>query len=189
MEIRYTKDGAELSPEYKEAKEKIEELMNKEHSADYDAMFLQHTSELKDIAAATTPFDYSYGLDFLVQHLRFMRDYYKLGENVWGMEKKDEDPKRYKNIPTRLETLEKALYYYDKWINLEDEYIKVVDHPETFKEHDNGDGTFTIDNLGFHCEYKYGSMKRTYKKLHKAQEKYKKLFFKTLACYCESWWD
>ena len=118
-----------------------------------------------------------------------MQEYYKLGINVWAMERRDEDPKRYKNVPTRYESISKALEYYDKWQNLEEEYITVVDHHETYKTHENGDGTVTIDDLGFHCEYKYGSAKRTYKKLHKDQEKYKKLFFKTIMEHLEEWWD
>ena len=139
--------------------------------------------------ASASPWEWSCGLNYLVEFLRFMKDYYALGVNVWSMERKDEDPKRYKNSPTRLDTLTKTLEYYDKWQGLEDEYIKVVDHTETYKEHSNGDGTVTIDDLGCHCEYLYGSMKKTYEKLAKEQEKYKKLFFMSLAEHIEEWWD
>lgn len=122
------------------------------------------------------PYDFYYGLEYLVQFMRFMRDYYKLGENV------------HSQSLFRLETLEKTLNYYDKWQGLEDEYIQVVKTGE-FKSHDNGDGTFTIDNIGYKCIYKYGSMKRTYRKLKQKQRKYKKLFFKMLYKNIESWWD
>lgn len=83
----------------------------------------------------------------------------------------------------------KTLEYYDKWQGLEDEYIKVIYHPETYESKDNGDGTVTILDMGCHCEYKYGSMKRTYRKLAKEQEKYKKLFFDSLRKYHALWWD
>ena len=75
------------------------------------------------------------------------------------------------------------------WQNLDDEYITVIHHPETYKSHENEDGTITVDDLGFHCVYKYGSAKRTYKKLYKMKRKYKRLFFKTIAENIEKWWD
>ena len=192
MKINVVKDKDLLQGKVKEAQEAIEELTKpKERSPEYVRMFKEHKTELNKINkdGNQCPWEWSYGLDYLVEFLRFMRDYYKLGENVWGMERKDEDPKRYKNVPTRLETLEKTLFHYDRWMNLEEEYVKVIDHPETYKEVDNGDGTVSIEDLGFHCEYKYGSMKRTYKKLHKEQEKHKKKFFMMLSKHMQEWWD
>jgi len=158
---------------------------------EYLALMSKYKKSLTKInkSAYSGPWEWSWGLDYFVEFLRFMQEYYKLGINVWAMERRDEDPKKYKNYPTRYESISKALEYYDKWQNLEEEYIAVIDHPETYKSHDNGNGTVTIDDLGFHCEYKYGSAKRTYKKLHKDQEKYKKLFFKTVMRFMEEWWD
>ena len=201
MEIRVAKKEAE--GKVKEAQDALDELIEKHskevaENKEYQAMMAKYKKSLGQIHkdGCGCPSEWSYGLDYLVEFLRFMKDYYALGVNVWAMERKDEDPKRYKNVPTRLETLTKTLEYYDKWQGLEDEYVKVVDHHETYKEHDNGDGTVTIDDLGFHCEYKYGpknnhrkAMKITYKKLHKEQEKYKKLFFLSLAEHIEEWWD
>ena len=128
--------------------------------------------------------------DFMASYIRWMIEYYERGENVWGAPEDDH----------RLETLKKAIYYYDRWQNIEDECIQIVDHPETYREHDNGDGTITIDDLGYHCVYKYGpkgnskkahhkAMMITHKKVHKMQQRYKKLFFKTVAKNLESWWD
>lgn len=188
MEIKYINGQKITQPDIQKAVGKLEELQNKSRSPEYTAMMEKHGKALMRIAADAVPWEWSYSLDALVEFLRWMRDYYKLGENVWGMELKDEDPKHFKNHPTRLESIEKTLAYYDKWQGLEDEYIKVVRTGE-LKSHDNGDGTSTIDDLGCKYIYKYGSMKRTYKKLHKAQNKYKKLFYKMLYKYMESWWD
>ena len=201
MEIRFA--GNDPKGKVKEAQEALDELIEKKsteaaESKEYQAMMAKYKKSLSQIHkdGCGCPSEWSYGLDYLVEFLRFMKDYYVLGINVWAMERKDEDPKRYKNVPTRLETLTKTLEYYDKWQGLEDEYIKVIDHPETYKSHENEDGTITVDEFGFHCEYKFGpknntrkAMKITYKKLAKAQKKYKKLFFKSLAEHIEEWWD
>lgn len=200
MKIRYINDETKVEGKVKEIMDKLEEKQNEKYSPEYYDMQAQYSHELKEIADETTPWEFSYSLDFLVAHMRWMRDYYKRGENVWGMEQKDEDPKHYKNIPTRLETLEKALAYYDKWQNIEEEYIKIIPDEVGFQSEDNGDGTSTITNLGYDVIYKFGpkgkskkakhrAMLITYKKLHKAQEKYKKLFFDTVRKYIESWWD
>jgi len=185
MKINFINGEAVTQPEVKKALEKLDELKNKPKSPEYEAMMDAHRKEWTEIAENAGPWEWSYGLDALIEHIRWMRDYYKLGENVWGQEDKEwKKGVKY----TRLETLEKALYYYDRWMNLEDEYI-TVEHYGEMKSHDNGDGTSTIDDLGFRCVYKYGSMKKTYNKLYKAQQKYKKLFFKTVFKYLESWWD
>ena len=194
MEIKIAKTNA--AGKVKEAQDALDAAIEKNskeaaENKDYQAMLAKYKKSLTKINkdASASPWEWSWGLNYLVEFLRFMRDYYALGVNVWSMERKDEDPKRYKDVPTRLETLTKTLEYYDKWQGLEDEYVKVVDHPETYKERSNGDGTVTIDDFGCHCEYKYGSMKKTYEKLAKEQEKYKKLFFASLAEHIEEWWD
>ena len=198
MEIRAVRYTEKLNEDIKETMNKLEELSNKEWSKDYYDMLKEGAEKLDEIheCARKSPWEWSWGLDYFVEFLRFMRNYYKLGENVWAMERRDEDPKRYKNVPSRLESLEKTLYYYDKWQNLAEDYIKVVNHPETYRTHDNGDGTVTIQDMGFHCEYKYGphnnkkkAAKITYKRLSKDQAKYKKKFYKMLMKYLEDWWD
>ena len=189
MKINYVNGQENTIPEVQEAIDKLEELKSEPRSPEYYEMQQKHSDELKQIADFTKPWDWSFSMEFMIEHLRWMRDYYTLGENVMAMERKDEDPKRYKNYPTRLQTIEKAIYYYNKWHTVEEEYIQIIQHPETYKAHENDDGTVTIDDLGFHCVYKYRSVKKTYKKLHKAEEKYKKLFFDTIRKYMEEWWD
>lgn len=194
MEIKIAKTNA--TGKVKEAQDALDAAIEKNskeaaENKDYQAMLAKYKKSLAHINthACASPWEWSWGLNYLVEFLRFMRDYYALGVNVWSMERKDEDPKRYKNYPTRLDTLTKTLEYYDKWQGLEDEYVKVVDHPETYKERSNGDWTVSIDDFWRHCEYKCGSMKKTYEKLAKEQEKYKKLFFASLAEHIEEWWD
>jgi len=195
MEIR------KLNNEINDIAEKVDDIAHDRNLSDnYWNMINSYKNELHEIVDHCHPGESSYATNMFVTYLRFMRDFYQGGEGVYAMEMKDEDPKRYKNEPTRLETLEKALYYYDKWQGVEEEYIKVVLHPETYKSHDNKDGTVTVDDLGFHCEYKYGpkgtskktrrkAMKITYKKMKKQQLKWKKKFYKVVFKYMESWWD
>jgi len=191
MEIKFVnKDKLEQLPEeVKNAMKKVEEITKPKLSEDYFAMQNKYHEKLRSIAEDAGPWEWSYMTDFVSAYIEWMIEYYEKGENVWGAPKND----------LRLKTLKKAIYYYHKWQTIEDEYIQVVKTGE-FKSHDNGDGTSTIDDLGFKCIYKYGpkgtskrarrkAMLITYKKLHKAQNKYKKLFFKTLYKNLESWWD
>ena len=189
MEIRHVKDWDKVSDEVKNAQAKLDELLApKEHSEEYNAMMAEHRRNLNKINrdANHCPWEWSWGLDYLVEFLRFMQAYYKLGENVFAKE----DCEWRKDVKyTRYESLTKTLEYYDKWQNLDDEYVQVIHHPETYEERDNGDGTYTVIDHGYHCVYKYKTARKTYKKLHKAQKKYKKLFFESLNEYIESWWD
>ena len=198
MKIGYVDKDAEKTGKVKEVCDRLDELIEEKRteaaeSKEYQAMMAKYKKSLGKIYrdGCGCPSEWSYGLDYLVEFLRFMRDYYALGINVWAMERKDEDPKKYKNCPTRVESLTKTIEYYDKWqsIDTDDEYVKVIHHPETYKSHENGDGTVTVDNLGYHCEYKYGSAKKTYKKMHQEEQKYKRLFFESLCEHLEDWWD
>ena len=175
------------------------EQKNKRFSEEYYNMMNSHREALNRInkKASKRPWEYSYALDYLIEFIKFMRDYYDRHENVMAIERREEDFKKYKNVPTRLETLEKTLYYFEMWTNAEDRYVRVINHPETYKSHFNEDGTITVDNLGFHCEYLCGkkfktgrkAMLRCYKRISKEKKKYKHLFFKTLEKYMEEWWD
>ena len=189
MEIRYVKDWDKVSDKVKEAQAKLDELLApKEHSEEYNAMMAEYRRNLNKINrdANHSPWESGWCLDYLVEFLRFMQAYYKLGENVHSKE----DCEWKKGVKyTRYESITKTLEYYDAWQNLEDDYIKVVYHPETYKSHENDDGTVTVDDLGYHCEYKYGSMKRTYRKFNKAYKKYRARFFKYLGEHIEEWWD
>lgn len=162
----------------------------------YNNMMNKYIEQWRTIAAEAKPWEGNYGLDALIIHLRWMREYYALGI-VHCVENKEWDKKE---KHTRLETLELALTYYDKWQNLENEYIQIVPHDSGVKYHQNENGTYSIDDPGYHCIYKYGpkgtsqkevrkAMIITYRKLEQAQNKYKRLFFRTVEKYLESWWD
>lgn len=161
--------------------------VKEKYSKAYRAMMDKNSNAIQKIAKEATPWDWSYGLDFLVAHLRWMRDYYKLGENVHAQEDKEwKKGVKY----TRLEAIELTLKYYDMWQTVEDRYIQIVEHPETYHETPNDDGTVTVDDLGFHCVYKCGNnMKRTYKAMAKEEKKWQKKFYKMLMNHLQEWWD
>lgn len=149
-------------------------------SAQFVDMMTKHKNKMEELASSSNPYDWAYGLESLIEHLRWMRDYYELGENVCAME----STCKY----SRLESIKLALSYYDKWTNSEKDFIQVIKTGE-MKTHYNGNDTYTIEDMGYKCVFKYGSSKKTYRKLRKYQQKNKKLFFKTLYKYIESWWD
>lgn len=93
-------------------------------SKKYRKMFKKHNKQLKDIAKKTRPWDYGWSADFLIEHLKFMRDYYTLGENVVSCEDCEwKEEEEY----TRIEIINQILNAYEAFI----EY-----HPD-FKELQN----------------------------------------------------
>ena len=147
----------------------------------YKQMIKRHVKNLKKINYECNKYPWCSwpAFTYLIEFMRYMKDYYELHENVWSAE----------DTPSRLETLTECLGYYDKWMSLEDEYIKVIDTPETYKEQKNPDGTVTILDIGCRFEYKCGSQEKTYEELSKMQAKYRKLFFDCLEKNLESWVD
>lgn len=102
--------------EDKELKEVEKELTKflkskKKTSKEHKQMMKTHKKNLKKIYKNTNPFDYAFGLDYLIEHIRWMKDFYSYNEQVVG-----EDNTKL----TRLESLTKTLNAYDKWQELED---------------------------------------------------------------------
>lgn len=54
------------------------------------------------------PWDYQFGLDFYVEQLRFLLEYYKLGENVFQVHEGREKI---------IRTVTEAIDHYEKWMN------------------------------------------------------------------------
>ena len=165
----------------------------------YNKMMRKYKKLLKKDVKQAHPYDWEVGLDLFVDFLKWMQSYYELGYNVWAMERKDEDPKLYKDAPTRAETLKMTIYYYDRWQNCCDDYYKIAYSEEELKHY--------LD-LGFHLVSKKDdvieqSMRKTnswtltlYEDKHKnveecnkAHKDYKKKFFESLEEYLEEWWD
>lgn len=157
---------------------------------DFDDMMEKYDKELSELHnyAKTSPYEWGCGFNYFIKFLEFMRDFYGLGQNVFSEEDCISDRRKRREL-TRFESLSLALKYYDRWQNIEDEYITLVYHPETFNMTHNADDTCSIKDCGIEVKYRYKTAKKTYNKMNKARKKYKKLFFKTLNKYIEGWWD
>lgn len=152
--------------------------MKKGFSKEYKKMMKKNRKALNQINKNADPFDYNDGLAYLIAHLRWMKDYYALGENVWAMEERDWNPDA-KDEPTRLESLTQVLEHYDAWQGAEDKYIKCVEH-----DHGEKEGVFS-----YHFEYLLGDREATYKALEEEKAYHRAMFFQLLSQYMESWWD
>jgi len=56
----------------------------------YNKLVRDHKKKLKKLCNEADPSDYGFALEYFVEYLRFMRDYYELGYNVLGVENEGE---------------------------------------------------------------------------------------------------
>ena len=154
---------------------------------DYRKMFKKYNKLMKAAYknAADDPFDAFPGLDFLLIHMRFMRDYYKLGWNVWATEDKDANINK-KNHPTRYESLDEAIKAYEAWQSCEDEYFI---HHETGGVETNRGIFINGAQQDWWIEHKYEDRSENIKKFNEEYEKRRFHFFELIATYYEDWWD
>jgi len=68
--------------------QELKDIQEKDKKQKYNKMCREYRKKLVQIGKDAGPWDYCFGLEFLIEHLRFMRDYYALGYNVWGEEDK-----------------------------------------------------------------------------------------------------
>lgn len=146
---------------------------------------------LKDAKdASKDPFDYGPGLQMFVDHLYFMRDYYRLGENVWACEEE--------NMPTREQCLNMILAEYEEWQNCDDKYTKVIFKFEADAEQQVKD----LVTRGYHLKeetddmfkdvyflYKYEDYHENTQKMCEEYAFHRKRFFELLDTYLEYLWD
>lgn len=151
----------------------------------FKKMFKKYRKSFIKMAKEVTPYQYDDGFEMWIEHLRFMRDYYKLGYNVIAMERNKEDPVKYKDMPTRFESLDMALKEYDAIEGCEDKYI--VYHFDDVKD-DSFWNKFTKDDNDI-CEYKLGDFKTSYNAYLKERKVHEKNFKKIVEKYINEWWD
>lgn len=82
--------------------------MNKD-KRQYRKDIKRHQKELAKIAKSSYPWDYFYSFDFIIEHLKMMKDYYNVGYNVWSC---DEE------VNERKEIIDNLLYEYDSYFDL-----------------------------------------------------------------------
>ena len=75
--------------------------------------------------ARKSPWDWGFGLDYLIAFMEFMREYYNLGENVWQAEE---------SLTQVRESLDKTLNAYYEWINFEYDLGDIDTYNAKYKE-------------------------------------------------------
>lgn len=140
--------------------------------------------------AARDPFDWNPGLQVFVDHLYFMRDYYRNGENVWACEVED--------APSREQCLNMIIAEYEDWMNCEDKYTKVI-----FKDEPGAEEEIKrLVSLGYHLKeeddemfkdvvflYKFKDFTKNTNAMVKEYNYHRKRFFELLGEYLEFLWD
>ncbi len=94
------------------------DVLRKELKKPYQKMMRKYKKKFKKLAKDVSPWDYGFGLELFIEHLRFMRDYYHLGYNVWAEEEENE--------LTREEMLNLILKEYDAWMTCDEKYLQSV---------------------------------------------------------------
>ena len=101
------------------------------HSRKYCKMLKTYRKSLKKIAKECRPWDYVWSIDFLIEHLKFMRDYYTLGENIMGMEDKEwKSEEKY----TRLEMINQILAAYQEFDDYSPDFSQIEHMSEAEKK-------------------------------------------------------
>ena len=164
-------------------------ILFKKHkfSRSYKQMMKKNKKNLIKLAKETKPWDWNYGIELLIAHLNFMKEYYENGENVWAREDCEWNPNAIQK--TRLQMINEILSEYDEWMNCFDKYHKLIEHPETYKSTQNPDGTVTVHDLGCHLEYALGDRDLTTKAYSEEYLFHRKKFFELLNEYIEALWD
>lgn len=169
----------------------------KKFSKEYHNLIKRNNKKLVKLAKETRPWDYSWGIELLVLHLEYMKEYYSNRENVVALENYEWDPKAIKK--SRLEMIQDILSEYYAWRECDDKYTKVI-----FKNEDNAKEK--VDNLikeGYHLKeenedsclkdcyflYLYDDYHINIKEMSKEYALHRKNFFNLLNKYIEELWD
>lgn len=129
--------------------------------------------------ASTDPFDSAVGMEMLIEHLKFMRDYYANGYNVWAME--------VEGHPSRQEGIEMALTEY-KLMNSEgygdDDLVY-----NYFESYINTDYGTEIKLPNYNKPLNGLTKDEAFEKLREEALYHKKMFYKILEQEFDIWWD
>lgn len=90
--------------------------MKPKRSKEYKKMMRKYKKSIRTKAKEMSqcPWDYGYAVDIFMEYVRFMRDFYTLGENVWQVEESKNEI---------IESLNKVLSLYEDLEKIDDKYI------------------------------------------------------------------
>ncbi len=160
---------------------------NKRFSRNYHKMIKRNKKEILKTAKKTNPWDWFWGIKLLVEHLKFMKEYYELHENVWAKEPYEWDSNAPKK--SRLDMINEILKEYDSWMHCEEYYYHTDKDVVAFKEHKLEDGTYALEDLGLNIEYKFDNKTKTNELFKQEYAFHRNKFFELLSKYIEELWD
>lgn len=169
-------------------------LRTKEQKLSYRQVKRRHQKIFRKLAKHVIPTDYGFMMEFFIEYLKYMADYYKNGCAV------GDDPE---GIKPRLQTINMALQLYRHWYEeCEDEYFTLVEPSEVEKYKAKGwvvpdternsaalnalDKTRMVNWVFMH---RYPTFKETTDLFVKEYAKRRKEFFDYVAEHIEEWWD
>ena len=157
----------------------------------YLKMLKKHQKELDSLnkVAHRAPWDWSFGLDYLIAYMEFMQEYYDLG---WNVCQSDE------SLTLLKKTLKEALDAYKEWSNFNTEFF----HPESYRildqeYHDlcqkENKKILINEEMQYIEEHmpseEWPFSEENLKKFNKLYKQKRNKFFKLLGDHIERWWD
>lgn len=103
-------------------------------SKEYKRMMRKYRKEAKKITKEMGPWEFSWSIDFIINHLKWMKDYYTLGENVLAMEDKEWN---HNEKYTRLEMVDQLLDAYYAFSDYEWPSLKDIEDEDERKRISN----------------------------------------------------
>ena len=165
----------------------------------YKKMMKNYRRILKDNVKEAGPWEGSMIHWFVVDYLKWMRDYYKLGVNVCGMEHKDSDPEFFgPDFPTRLDRIEEILKEWELYqdSNVNDKYYTQI--PYELDVHkmfvpSEGGKYYTFDGDAWDSQFRPNGPWKTYNEAYdackKEEEEHLKKFYELLLEHLPWLWD
>ena len=148
----------------------------------YHLILHHYKKSIKQLAkeASKVPFDNNAGMLMLIEHLKFMRDYYANGYNIWAMELEDH--------PTRQEGIEMALTEYRL------AYDECVDDAEGlvysyFEPCINTEYGAEIKLPDFNKPLNGLTTKEAFERMREEILLHRHMFYKILEQEFDTWWD
>jgi len=143
----------------------------------YKKLMKKHKKELNFLnnRVNSNPWEFSFIINYLVETLKFMQDYYELGYNIWQSEESLNEIKK---------TLKDTIKAYEDWDNYEAEYYHLNEDDVFIVTLDDKKKCYTID-------YKYPELYTvdSIQQFSKEYNKKRDTFFKLLSKNIEKWWD
>lgn len=130
---------------------------------EYFKMLKHYKKTIRALAkdASTKPFDWQFGMDLFIEYMKFMKEYYEIGYNVWACE--------ITKKCTRAKSLAMTLDEYNTWMDNDsaifDKYYKKTEDAKALSAEEAAKAYSSEINL------------------------HKKKFFNYLFKYLQDWWD